>query len=206
MPAMSKSKYALLASWGLMLAFTIVGCRGKSTPQTRRGAALSFHILVDINHDPAVTQLVYEIRKNGPATQPLDGKQWFEVEQPDQLAGHQLEQYNGKYYVLAHVDKDHSMTHDPDRSAWGLKQASPFVDPKTGRAVVGFEFDSDGGKQFGILTETHINQSLAIVVDGKVIAAPNIQSRIESQGVITGDRSEAETARLVRRLNEGASE
>lgn len=65
------------------------------------------------------------------------------------------------------------------------KAQSAFQD---GRAVVNFSFDGPGGRLFGEATQAHIGQRLAIVLDNKVISAPNIQSAIlGGNGVITGN-------------------
>lgn len=51
--------------------------------------------------------------------------------------------------------------------------------------VVNFELDSDGARRFSSLTGKHINDLLAIVIDGRVESAPEIQSRISKNGQIT---------------------
>jgi preprotein translocase subunit SecD len=58
-----------------------------------------------------------------------------------------------------------------------------------------------GAERFAQITGNNINRRLAIVFDGKVISAPVIKSRISGIGVITGDFSEEEVARIVKALN-----
>jgi preprotein translocase subunit SecD len=53
------------------------------------------------------------------------------------------------------------------------------------RPVVNFELDSEGARRFASLTGKHIGDPLAIVLDGRVESAPEIQSRISKNGQIT---------------------
>ncbi|UCE65773.1 MAG: protein translocase subunit SecD [Candidatus Zixiibacteriota bacterium] len=53
------------------------------------------------------------------------------------------------------------------------------------RPVVNFELDTDGARKFASLTGKHIGEPLAIVIDGRVESAPEIQSRIAKNGQIT---------------------
>ncbi len=57
-----------------------------------------------------------------------------------------------------------------------------------GQPEIRFQLNSEGAKIFGDVTRSNINHRLAIILDGKVESAPNIQSAIEGgSGVITGD-------------------
>ena len=53
-------------------------------------------------------------------------------------------------------------------------------------AVVSFSFDPQGAVYFGELTGNNKDEPLAIVLDGRVISAPNINERIGGSGVIEG--------------------
>ena len=67
-----------------------------------------------------------------------------------------------------------------------LKNAN--VQFQEGQPVVGFEFDTAGGKKFGETTKNNIGERLAIVLDNEVISAPTIQTAIlGGSGVITGN-------------------
>ncbi|SCA54941.1 Protein translocase subunit SecD [Candidatus Terasakiella magnetica] len=73
------------------------------------------------------------------------------------------------------------------------------------RPVVSFTFNALGGKKFGQVTAKNVNRSLAIVLDGKVISAPNIQGPIlGGSGVITGQFSVQEANDLSLLLRAGA--
>lgn len=61
--------------------------------------------------------------------------------------------------------------------------------------VVSFRFDSVGGKRFADATSQNIGRLFAIVLDGKVISAPVIQSAIlGGSGIIEGGNITVETA------------
>ncbi len=70
-------------------------------------------------------------------------------------------------------------------SGESLIDAQPTFDQ--GRPVVSFRFDSVGAKKFGDATSKNVGRLFAIVLDGKVISAPEIQSPIlGGSGIITG--------------------
>jgi preprotein translocase subunit SecD len=72
------------------------------------------------------------------------------------------------------------------------------------RPEVAFQFNSEGGRIFGDLTEEHIGERLAIVLDKRVYSAPNIKSRIGSSGVIEGRFTSQEAADLAVVLRSGS--
>jgi len=70
-------------------------------------------------------------------------------------------------------------------SGESLVDAQPTFDQ--GRPVVSFRFDAVGAKKFGNATAKNVGRLFAIVLDGKVISAPEIQSPIlGGSGIITG--------------------
>lgn len=73
-----------------------------------------------------------------------------------------------------------------------------------GRPAVSFTFKGEGASKFGKLTEENINNRLAIVLDGIIKSAPNIQERITSQGRITGTFTTEEAKDLALVLRSGA--
>lgn len=84
-----------------------------------------------------------------------------------------------------------------------LRNAYPSTD-NWGKRAVGFEFGSQGASIFGKITGNNIGKNLAIVLDGEIRSFPTIQSRIDGQGVITGEFSEDEIHELVVILKAGA--
>lgn len=85
---------------------------------------------------------------------------------------------------------------------WGLQRVNPEKD-HMGRLAVGFEFDIKGGESFYELTSNNLMNRLAIIIDSKIYSAPQINSAIRGQGVITGTFSEAEVKELVGMLSNG---
>jgi preprotein translocase subunit SecD len=85
-----------------------------------------------------------------------------------------------------------------------LEDARVTFDQTRADRQVSFTWTADGGRQFGALTEKNIRQLLAIVIDGNVVSAPTIQSRISRQGVITGNFSADEASDLAVVLRSGA--
>lgn len=70
--------------------------------------------------------------------------------------------------------------------------------------AVSFEFDRNGAKRFGSLTQENIGNALAIVLDRTVQSAPVIKSRITDRGQITGNFSADEANDLSIVLRAGA--
>ncbi len=74
-----------------------------------------------------------------------------------------------------------------------IKRAFPSREQLSNAPEIEFEFDSEGAKRFGEITQTHIGDRLAIVLDGELETAPVIQSAIMGgRGVITGNFDIAE--------------
>ncbi|HVR95293.1 MAG TPA: protein translocase subunit SecD [Thermoanaerobaculia bacterium] len=84
-----------------------------------------------------------------------------------------------------------------------LKTARPamgqFRDP-----IVQFSLTSEGANKFGDLTGNNVGSGLAIVLDGRVVSAPVIRSRITSEGVIEGQFTQQEVQDLSTVLRSGA--
>lgn len=76
---------------------------------------------------------------------------------------------------------------------------------QNGRPAVAFQFDARGARAFGDYTARNIGAPFAIVLDGKVISAPVIQSHIPGgSGIITGNFTVEEANRLAVLLSAGA--
>ncbi len=59
-----------------------------------------------------------------------------------------------------------------------LTDASQGFDPQTNAAVVNITFNTEGGLRFAKLTEQNVNRPFAIILDGVVLSAPNIDEPI----------------------------
>jgi preprotein translocase subunit SecD len=84
-----------------------------------------------------------------------------------------------------------------------LKNARPsfgeFQDP-----IVQFSLTPEGSKAFGELTGNNVGAGLAIVLDGRVVSAPVINSRITDSGIIEGGFDQDEAQDLATVLRSGA--
>lgn len=86
-----------------------------------------------------------------------------------------------------------------------LQRAVVEVDPTTGVPVVTLEFDSEGSKLFGQLTEQNVGKLIAIFLDGQPISMPQVNEPIlAGRAQITGNFTITEAKDLARRLNAGA--
>jgi protein-export membrane protein SecD len=74
-----------------------------------------------------------------------------------------------------------------------------------GYPSVSIEFNADGAKMFGLITEANVNKQLAIVLDGQVQSAPVIRSAIpDGHAVIEGNFSSDDAKLLATILKAGA--
>jgi preprotein translocase subunit SecD len=74
-----------------------------------------------------------------------------------------------------------------------------------GRPAVSFRFNSQGSRKFAQITQDNIGKIFAIVLDGKVITAPMINTVInQGSGVITGNFTVQEANELALLLRAGA--
>ena len=72
------------------------------------------------------------------------------------------------------------------------------------RPSVSFTLNATGAKRFGRVTGANVGRPFAIILDGKVVSAPTIQSQIFGSGQITGTFTVAETNELALILRAGA--
>ena len=59
-----------------------------------------------------------------------------------------------------------------------LTGAQAGVDPQTNESVVNIQFDQQGGQRFAQLTTQNVGKPFAIILDGEVLSAPNINEPI----------------------------
>jgi preprotein translocase subunit SecD len=72
------------------------------------------------------------------------------------------------------------------------------------RPIVLFQWNSEGAHIFRDFTGSHVHERLAAIIDGEVVTAPVIQSRIGASGQIEGDFTHQEAADLAVKLRSGA--
>lgn len=86
----------------------------------------------------------------------------------------------------------------------GAELQAAVAQTELGQWYISFELTPAGAQIFGPYTESHINQPMAIVLDGVVISAPVIRDRLDTGGVIEGAFTEQEAKQLALQLRSGA--
>src|SRR5581483_9711363 len=84
-----------------------------------------------------------------------------------------------------------------------LRNARPSLD-ENNQPAVSFTLNNEGGRKFGKVTGDNIGRQLAIILDGRVQSAPRIDSRITTEGRITGSFTQDEVQNLSLILRSGA--
>ncbi|MCK6457725.1 MAG: protein translocase subunit SecD [Phycisphaerae bacterium] len=189
-----------------------------------RGAGvLDFRILAE--NDPAEPNKFDTYRANlkqyGPRPRPGEETfEWFEIEKPreffklekdfekhfERIKATQrfvTEQYGERYYVLAYLTSNKTLTHRPGEQDWQLKRAGATRDEQ-GSPAVSFELDERGGAKFDSLTRQNKGKLLCIFLDDKAVSAATIQDVIRTRGIIHGSFTQQEVLELVKKLNAGS--
>ena len=84
-----------------------------------------------------------------------------------------------------------------------LRSARPSLD-ENNRPAVSFTLNSEGGRKFGKVSGENIGRQLAIILDGRVQSAPTLESRITTDGRISGSFTQEEVQNLSLILRSGA--
>jgi preprotein translocase subunit SecD len=84
-----------------------------------------------------------------------------------------------------------------------LRNARPTLD-ENNQPAVSFTLNNEGGRKFGAVTGDNVGRQLAIILDGVVQSAPRIDSRITTDGRITGSFTNEEVQNLSLILRSGA--
>jgi len=105
---------------------------------------------------------------------------------------------DGNYRIYV-IDEEPEMSGEYIASA-----AARPDDTSPGYWMILFELDSEGTSLFADITENNIGRPLGIVLDGNVVSAPTIRSRIFGSGTITGNFTQEEAQDLVISLNSGS--
>ncbi len=120
-----------------------------------------------------------------------------------------------KEELKSKLTKDTEILPSREGGEWFLLDKVPVItgaDLKTayisqdefGRPAVGFELKSEAAGKFGDFTMRNIGRRLAIVLEGKVVSAPVIRSRISDRGQITGNFTPEEVRDLALILRTGS--
>ncbi|HSW01038.1 MAG TPA: M56 family metallopeptidase [Sedimentisphaerales bacterium] len=94
----------------------------------------------------------------------------------------------GKAYVLLWNKPPHMILASQD---WGLESVYRVADANR-RPAIGLTFNDKGASLFHDLTAAHVQQNLAIVVEGTVVGMPNISAPLGRAAIITGRFTEQE--------------
>lgn len=188
-----------------------------------RGAGvLEFRILPTRDEASAdvFAQYIEQLQTRGPRRMPGEERyQWFEMEDPaDFLKLRDLERdfesqknnlrviaerFGNKYYVLAHIDDNHALTHRFGEPDWSLRNAR-FDRDEIGRPAIGFTLDERGGDRFANLTRLNRGKQLCIFLDDQAISHATIEAVIRTQGIIHGSFTPQEVTDMVKKLDAGS--
>jgi len=85
-----------------------------------------------------------------------------------------------------------------------VTDARPSTDPYTGEFEVSMSMNSEGAKRWANLTRENVNQAIAIVLDGVVYSAPNVNEEIKGgSSSISGNFTQNEATDLSNILKSG---
>jgi SecD/SecF fusion protein len=157
---------------------------------------LDFRITVDPTALGSATNIqdaIQSLQEHGPDTEVTTNgirARWFQVDPngKDNFTSTRtfvLATWAGQTYVLMYDDPTNMLTHDPAFHEWSVSAKPPYNDPTEGGIVLPFQLDPMGGSYMGTMTSTHVKQPMGILLDDKAFTAPNINSRIDDNGVIT---------------------
>ncbi len=188
----------------------------KQLQRMLKGAGiLEFRILPTLTqaNQAVMNTYVERLQEKGPDYASDNEYKWFEIENIDEFHAADRSgnpaisaQFGNKYYVLASNKNNECITHTPGQSDWKLERAYPTSDSR-GMNAIGIYFDIKGGKLFANVTGANIDRPLCILLDDIAISAPNIQSQIVRDGIITGGSTgftSLEVEDMVNKLNAGS--
>ena len=85
-----------------------------------------------------------------------------------------------------------------------LRNAQARRDPQTNQWETSFSLSREAGRRFGDFTQAHIGDSLAVVLDNRIKNVASIESRIDTEGRITGMGGQQESSDLALVLRAGS--
>ncbi|MGW8375822.1 protein translocase subunit SecD [Streptomyces sp. ODS28] len=90
-----------------------------------------------------------------------------------------------------------------------VKSAKATMDPQRGQWIVNMNFDDTGSQQFSNITgklmkKQQPQNQFAIVMDGSVVSAPSVQSKLSSSAEISGSFTQESAEELANVLSYGA--
>lgn len=161
---------------------------GPVEPEKPQGT-LEFRIAPrSIDLDAGLIETLKQMRTHG-GDFPESDFAWFPIR--TDLTGQPFaitRESDGQAYVLLWNQPPHVILAS---QAWGLESVYRTTDA-SGRAAIGLTFNDKGASLFDDLTAAHVQENLAIVVEGTVVAMPNISAPLGSRAIITGNFTEQE--------------
>lgn len=188
----------------------------------RGSGVLEFRIAPRVGDLPDEQELRNRLRERGPSGARPDGLVWRPIDKPaswyDTKADYDrmvadpasyfatrqrlvAEPYLGTIYMLLY-DRDGLRLTKADGN-WSVASASQSTD-QNGRPAIGFRMDPRGAERLGNLTGNNLQSPMAIVLDDRVMTAPNINGRISSSGIIEGQFSPSELNYIIKTLSSGS--
>lgn len=188
----------------------------------RGSGVLDFRITVTPGELVNESELRNELREGGSRNVKFDDARFFKVnkieswvesvEDLDALKqspaaffmrrGLIAEEYKGEYYVLCWDKRGLRLTKD-DGDNWQVARSFPGSD-QLGRPAIDFQMNPVGSEKLGELTGRNVGRQMAVLLDDQVYTAPTLQSKISTQGQISGNFSQPEIDYIVRVLNAGS--
>ena len=187
----------------------------KDLQRMLKGAGiLEFRILPTQGHPEVdmdqMTVYVETLKEKGPKYASDNKYVWCEIENIDDWNEVDEEKrpsivapFGDKYYVLASNKLNEAILHSPNKRDWKLEKSYPTTG-SMGRRAIGFLLDERGGNRFANVTGKNKGRPLCILLDGIAISAPNIETRVRKQGVITGSFTQTAVEDMVNKLNAGS--
>ena len=104
--------------------------------------------------------------------------------------------------------KDQVIWLEPEAPITGRMVASarPFLDGPEHRPSVAFQLTAEGATRFSTLTRANLGRRIAILVNGRVVAAPRIQTEMsDGSGAISGELTRRQASLLAMQINDAAA-
>ncbi|MHC4951009.1 MAG: SecDF P1 head subdomain-containing protein, partial [Planctomycetota bacterium] len=133
----------------------------------------------------------------------LDGYIWVQIE--DAANANNLlpvRRIENERYLLVSDKPSEVMLAD---GSWGLVDVKAKPDSKNEHWGILATFDKNGSEKFHSLTQKNLKRHIAIVVDGKVLSAPQVMMPLSKQAIITGNLTKERAEELVKTLQKGVS-
>ncbi len=196
-----------------------------------RGAGvLDFRLTVDpqVDNLANIDDIREQLQEKGPASFTGSDYVWVEIDDLSMFAktsaereaamantaqyfmqrgGYVAERYGESIYMLMWNTLDKSITHRPEQEGWEVDSVRRQPDPRTFFPAVGVNLNTRGGILMGKLTRAYTKRQMGMVLDGKLLSAPVINSAFSDQFLISGGENgftPHEQDYLVRTLGAGS--